>query len=86
MSVPVERKVKVLKADYVDEADAILIVGECKEGRLRNQIHSSCFSFGNKNKKEEMIKTAELMIGKTINMVFDEDLNGKIKDKCRLKY
>lgn len=83
---PVKRKVKVLEALYIEKADSILILGECKEGKFRQQINSSCFSFGSKNKKAEMIKTAELMVGKTIWMVFDTDLEGKIKDHYPLKY
>jgi hypothetical protein len=86
MTNSVKRKVKVLKADYIKEADSILIVGECSEGRLRHQIHSSTFSFGNRNKEEEMKKTAALMEGKNIYMVFDPDLEGKIQEHVRLKY
>lgn len=86
MATPVKRKVKVLEAKYVEEADAILILGECQEGRFRQQINSSCFSFGNKNKKDEMIITAELMLGKNIYMVFDPDLDERIKDHSKLKY
>ena len=86
MAIPVKKKVKVLEADYVEDADSILIIGECSDGRLRHQIHSSCFVFGNKNKEEEMKKTAQLMIGKIIFMVFDTELNGKIKDHAKLKY
>jgi len=86
MAEPVKRKVKILKADYVKEADCILVVGECEQGRLRHQIHSSCFSFGDKDVEAEMKKTAELMIGKTIWMVFDPDLPEKIKDQSELNY
>jgi hypothetical protein len=86
MAIPIKKKVKVLEADYIKEADCILIIGECSEGRLRHQIHSSCFIFGNKNKEEEMKNTAKLMIGKTIFMVFDTELDGKIKDHEKLKY
>jgi len=71
----VQRKVKVLKADYVEEADSILIVGECAEGKFRNQLHSSLFTFGNLDKVTEMKKTAALMEGKMINLVFDPDLD-----------
>ena len=86
MAIPTKKKVKVLEADYVKDADSILIIGECPDGRLRHQIHSSCFTFGTKNKEEEMKKTAKLMIGKTIWMVFDTELDGKIKDHVTLKY
>ena len=86
MGKPVKRQILVLDAKYVEKADCILIVGECEEGRLRHQIHSSCFSFGSLDKETEMAKTAELMIGKKIWMVFDTELNGKIKDNTELEY
>ena len=86
MANPVKRKIKVLQADYVADADSILILGECSDGRIRQQIHSSAFSFGGKDKEAEMKKTAEMMIGKEIVMVFDPDLEDKIEDKTSLKY
>lgn len=86
MSLPVKKKVKVLEAKYVKDVDSIVILGECEKGRLRHQIHSSCFTFGNKDKAKEMENTAKLMLGKTIWMVFDPDLNGKIKDHVKIKY
>ena len=70
----VKRQVHILNAQYVEDVDCILIVGECEEGRLRHQIPSSCFSFGNKDKVAEMKKTAEMMENKTIWMVFDPNL------------
>jgi len=86
MSVPVKKVVKVIQAQYVQEADAILLIGECDLGRIRHQIHSSAFTFGCRNKEEEMEKTARLMVGKKINIVFDPDLNAKIKEHYPLKY
>ena len=86
MAIPIKKKVKVLEADYVKEASSILIIGECSEGRFRNQIHSDCFSFGSKDKDEEMKKLAKLMIGKTLTMIFDPELDGKIKDHVKIKY
>lgn len=86
MAIPVKRKVKVIHAKYVEEADSILITGECQEGRLMDQIHSNSFSFNGKDKITEMKKMAEMMIGKTIMMVFDPDLIGKIKDHVSLRY
>lgn len=85
----VTRKIKVLEAEYVKEAGSILIVGECEEGRLRNQIPRDCFSYGDMTEEEierELQKTAEMMVNKYIDMVFDTDLDGKIKDKQGLKY
>ena len=78
MSRPVTRAIKVLEAQYVNDAQSILIVGECTEGRLRTQIHRNCFAYGNRTEeeiKDELEKTAIMMIGKTINMVFDYDMN-----------
>jgi len=86
MAIPIKKKIKVLEAKYVEEPDAILILGECDEGKFRQQIHSSCFIFGNKDKRIEMEKTAEMMIGKTISIIFDPELTEKIKDHYPLKY
>lgn len=61
----------VNEAAYVEESDSIVMVCECEEGKIRHQIHSSAFTFGNKDKAFEMQKTAELMVGKKINVVFD---------------
>jgi len=86
MAIPVKKKVRVLDATYVRDADAILFSCECEQGKFRNQIHSSCFTFGNKDKEVEMHKTAQLMVGKNIYVVFDTELDGKIKDHYKLKY
>lgn len=89
MGIPVKRKIKVINATYVEEADSILVLGECSEGRLIQQINRSSFSYGNRTEKEivaELKKTAEMMIGKTIEMVFDSDLENKIDDKIILRY
>ena len=89
MTSPVNKKVKVLEADYIEKAQSILIVGECEEGRLRTHIHRNCFLYGNRNEEQikiELHKTAKMMVGKTINMVFDVDVDGKIKDGAKLEY
>ena len=86
---PVTKRIKVLKAEYVKEADSILILGEYAEGRLKTQISKSSFSFGSRTEKEidyEMEKTANLMVGKEINLVFDGELEGKIDCGQRLTY
>lgn len=85
----VKRRVKILKAEYSDEAKSILILGECSEGKFRNQIHKDCFSYGNRSDKEirhELEKTAEMMINKTIIMVFDPDLDERIESNGPLEY
>ena len=70
----VVRKVLVKKAAYVPEVDAILLQGECEGIPIRHQIPSSCFTFGDKDVRTEMEKTADLMIGKRINFETDESL------------
>ena len=89
MTEPVKKKVKVLRAEYVPDIDSIVIAGECENGRLRHQMNRSCFSFGDRTEDEivaELHATAELMVGKSIWMVFDTELNDKIKDRAKLKY
>jgi len=86
MTEPVKRKVRILKAEYVPEAESIVALCECQEGRFRQQIHTSSFSFNNKDIDTEMRKTAELLIGKQIYIVFDTDLENKIKENYPLKY
>jgi len=86
MSEPVKKKVRVLEARYIKEADSILILGEVDGGQVKQQINSSCFFFGDKNVEKEMTKLAEIMVGKYINLVFDSDLDGKIKDHVGLRY
>lgn len=76
----VTKKIKVLEAEYVKEAESIVVMGECSEGRIRTQISKSSFDFGERSKAEidfEMEKTAYMMIGKSINMVFDDKLEKK---------
>jgi hypothetical protein len=83
---PVKRKVKVLKAEWVKDAESILILGECQEGRFRQQIHKDCFTFGDKDVATEMKKLADLMVGKSIYMVFDPNLDSKIEKDLPLNY
>ena len=86
MTEPVKKEILVKEAKYYSGDDAIVIIGECDMGSVRHQIHSSSFIFGNKDKIVEMQKLAELLVGKKINVVFDPDLDDKIKDKVNLKY
>lgn len=86
---PVVKKIKILDAQYIKEADSIAILGECSDGILRHQIHKSSFSFGNRSEKEidyEMEKTAHMFIGKTIDFAFDPELELKIECRQPLKY
>ena len=89
MTIPVKKKVLVINATYIEETQSILIKGECENGRLTHQINRSLFNFGTRTEEEitaEMHKTAALMKGKTIDMVFDTELDDKIKDHHPLKY
>lgn len=77
MSCPVTKKIRVLKAEYVKEADSIVILGECDEGQTRAQINKSSFNFGSRTEAEidyEMEKTAYLMENKTINIEFTDSI------------
>lgn len=78
MASPVNKRVKVLEAKYVEDAESILILAECEEGQLRTQIHKSSFSFGERTPSEityEMHKTAALMEGKTLNLLFTDTID-----------
>lgn len=89
MAIPVKRKIRVLKAEYVDEAKSILIQGQYKEGLVRHQIHRDCFSYGKRTEAaivKDLQKTAEMMVGKEITIVYDPELDDKIKDKISIKY
>lgn len=86
MSEPLKKKVRVLEAKYVKEADSIILMGEIDGGKIRHQISSSCFSFGDKNVEKEMTILANLMIGKYLYLVCDTDIDGKIKDHVNIKY
>jgi hypothetical protein len=86
---PTKKKIKVLRAEYVKDCESIVILGECGEGQMRTQINKSSFSFGARTEAEidyEMEKTASLMVGKEINLVFDAELEQKIDCGQRLNY
>ena len=81
---PVTKRIKVLEAKYVKEAESIAIRGQCfdPEGEIKTQISNSCFSFGSRTQAEidhEMIKTAKLLVGKEINLEFDDELDEKLE-------
>lgn len=89
MSNPVKKKVRILDARYVRDTKSILILGECENGRLHHQINQTCFDFGRRTESEihrEMEKTAEMMKGKEIFMVFDPELDAKMRDRVSIKY
>ena len=86
---PVKKKIKILKAEYVKSCESIAILGECSDGQIKTQINKSSFSFGSRTEEEidyEMEKTAHLMEGKEIYLVFDAELEDKIDCGQRLHY
>jgi len=86
---PVKKKIQVLKAEYVKEAQSIAILGECSEGGVKTQIHKSSFDQNGRSDEEmdyEMEKLAHLMVGKNISLVFDGELEKKIECGQRLSY
>jgi len=89
MAEAVTRNVFILEAEYSDEAKSIIILGECQEGKFRNQIHRNCFTYGDRPESEiikELKKTAEMMVGRRINIVFDPDLDERIETNGPLNY
>jgi len=90
-------KAKLIDAEYIKEAQSILMLLECEQGRFRSQIHRNAIaSFGNRT-EEEIVKEMEKYVdilkytykgkeNKFINAVFDPDLNEKIKDHAKLNY
>lgn len=73
MSNSIIKKVKITKADYDEELQSIFITGECDFGMIRQEHHSSMYSFGTRDVHEEMRKLAEIMVGKYINIEFLEE-------------
>lgn len=89
MSEPVKLNIRVIKAQYIEDADSILIQGQYKDRIIRHQIHRDCFSYGDRTEeqiKTELRKTAEMMIGKKITIVYDPELEGRIVDHYPLNY
>ena len=85
----VTKTIKVLRAEYCKDAESIVILGECSEGTIRTQMMKSAFDPKGRGPDEmdlEMEKIAHLLIGKKINIVFDPELDKKIKAGQRLVY
>jgi len=89
-------KAKVLDAKYVKEAQSIVFLLECDQGQFRTQIHRDVIAtYGNRTEEEiekELEKYIDILkyayVGKPqfLNVVFDPDLNEKLKDHYPLKY
>jgi len=97
MSETKKIKARLIDAEYIKEAQSVLLLLECEQGRFRSQIHRNAIaSFGNRTEDDivrEMEKYVDILkytyLGKEnkfIYAVFDPDLNNKIKDHAKLKY
>lgn len=93
MSDTVKRRVKVLKAEYISdpEIDSVLVLGECQEGRFRQQIPANSLLqavFGDSHRRMApevrtagLVSFAESLEKRTepFLMEFDPDLDRKLE-------
>lgn len=96
MTEPKKVKARLLNAQYIKEAQSVLMFLECDQGKFRSQVHRDALAtFGNRTEQEiekEMEKYVDILkyayVGKDkfINAVFDPELDEKIKDHAKLKY
>lgn len=96
MPDPKKVKARLLDATYVKEAQSVLLLLECDQGRFQSQIpRDRIASYGDRTEEEieiELVKYIDILkytyVGKDkfINAIFDTELDGKIKDHYRLKY
>lgn len=92
MAIPVKKRFKILDADYVHEAESMLLYGELPEGPLRTQVPVSSLTKVDLSRltTEEKILAlkifAEDLKGKTVDFVFDPDLDKRLKANDPLKY
>ena len=94
MSEVVKKKVKVIGAQYSREAKCVVLLVEASDGRFYSQLHLQDLLPNVTNwhqfKESDVIKCANVfcneIIGKEISVVFDPDLNDKLKDHYPLKY
>ena len=94
MSEPVKKYVTVLGAQYSHEPRCIVLAVECENGQFLTQIPVSQLLPNvtniNNFSEEQMNMVTKVfcknIIGKKINVVFDQDLDSKLKDKYPLNY
>ena len=94
MSEPVKKKVKVLGAQYNHEARSIVLQVEFENGKFFTQIPISSLlpnitnldQFSEEQMKDATLIFCKNIIGKIINVVFDKDLNDKLRDNYPLNY
>jgi hypothetical protein len=91
---PVKKRVKVIGATYLEEKKAFHIVGECDEGDLQQLIERDALfptidritDMSYEDIVYEMHKTAQIMQGKEIWLVFDPEAQKKLDNGEELDY
>jgi hypothetical protein len=94
MSEPVIKEVRVKGSEYSHEAKSFIFLVECPDKRFYTQVPIQRFlpNITNINDfTESQMKTAtssfcKEIIGKKIKVVFDVDLDEKLKDRYPLNY
>jgi hypothetical protein len=96
MAEPRKVKARLLDARYIKDAQSVLMILECEQGRFRSQVNRNTIaSFGNRTESEiekemeryvEILKYAYVGKEKFINAIFDTELNEKMNDNDRISY
>lgn len=94
MSEPIKKHVTVLAAEYSKEAKSIVLLVECDNGRFYSHIHLQQLLPNITNwdyfRECDVIKLSKGfckdIVGKKIWVVFDPDLDAKIKDNHPIEY
>lgn len=96
MSEPVKKNVRVIGAQYSEEAKSFLLMVESPDIRFATQIPiasvlnsetaNSFDGFSQEQKKACTDVFCREIIGKHINVVFDPDLDEKLKDNFPIRY
>ena len=91
---PVIKSVRIKGAQYSHEAQSFIFLVECPDKRFYTQVPIDRFlpnitnihEFTEKQMKVATEDFCKTIIGKKINVVFDTELDEKLKDKYPLNY
>jgi len=91
---PVIKSVRIKGAQYSHEAKSFIFLVECPDKRFYTQVPINKFlpniininDFTESQMQAATSHFCKSMIGKKINVVFDTDLDEKLKDKYPLSY
>ena len=94
MAEPVIKEVRIKGAQYSHEAKSFIFLVECSDKRFYTQVPIHKFlpnitNIGDFTEKQMQSATADFckgMVGKKIKVVFDTDLDEKLKDRYPLDY